>query len=151
MTLRRVATAALATAAASLLAAACSASSATSTATAKTGTVVAVGAENEYANVISQIGGKYVRVTAVESNPNTDPHSFEASASVSEVVGAAELVVQNGIGYDSYMDTHREGLAQLRAQGHQRAAPAAAARLHPEPAPVVLAGHHAGRGQGHRG
>ena len=98
MTLRRVATAALATAAASLLAAACSASSATSTATAKTGTVVAVGAENEYANVISQIGGKYVRVTAVESNPNTDPHSFEASASVSEVVGAAELVVQNGIG-----------------------------------------------------
>ncbi|MGH3396609.1 MAG: metal ABC transporter solute-binding protein, Zn/Mn family, partial [Streptosporangiaceae bacterium] len=109
MTLRRVATAALATATASLLAAACSASSATSTATAKTGTVVAVGAENEYANVISQIGGKYVRVTAVESNPNTDPHSFEASASVSEVVGAAELVVQNGIGYDSYMDTIEKG------------------------------------------
>jgi zinc/manganese transport system substrate-binding protein len=109
MTLRRVATAALATAAASLLAAACSASSATSTATAKTGTVVAVGAENEYANVISQIGGKYVRVTAIESNPNTDPHSFEASASVSEVVGAAELVVQNGIGYDSYMDTIEKG------------------------------------------
>ncbi len=105
MTLRRAATAALATATAGLLAAACSASSATSTATAKTGTVVAVGAENEYANVISQIGGKYVRVTAVESNPNTDPHAFEASASVSEVVGAAELVVQNGIGYDSYMDT----------------------------------------------
>ena len=76
MTLRRVATAALATAAASMLAAACSASSATSTATAKTGTVVAVGAENEYANVISQIGGKYVRVTAIESNPNTDPHTL---------------------------------------------------------------------------
>jgi zinc/manganese transport system substrate-binding protein len=109
MTLRRVATAALATATVSLLAAACSASSATSTATARTGTVVAVGAENEYANVISQIGGKYVRVTAVESNPNTDPHTFEASASVSEVVGAAELVVQNGIGYDSYMNTIEKG------------------------------------------
>jgi zinc/manganese transport system substrate-binding protein len=89
----------------SLLAAACSASSATSTATATTGTVVAVGAENEYANVIAQIGGRYVRVTAVESNPNTDPHSFEASASVSQTVGAAELVVQNGLGYDSFMDT----------------------------------------------
>ena len=151
MTLRRVATAALATAAASLLAAACSASSATSTATAKTGTVVAVGAENEYANVISQIGGKYVRVTAIESNPNTDPHSFEASASVSEVVGAAELVVQNGIGYDSYMDSIEKGSPNSDAQGRQRAAPAAAARLHPEPAPVVLAGHHARRGQGHRG
>jgi zinc/manganese transport system substrate-binding protein len=103
MPLRRVAAAVAATAAAATLAA-CSASSATSTATATTGTVVAVGAENEYANVISQIGGKYVRVTAVESNPNTDPHTFEASASVSQVVSAAELVVQNGVGYDSFMD-----------------------------------------------
>jgi zinc/manganese transport system substrate-binding protein len=73
--------------------------------TAEAGQIVAVGAENEYANVIAQIGGKYVRVTAVESNPNTDPHSFEASASVSQTVGAAELVVQNGLGYDSYMNT----------------------------------------------
>src|SRR5260370_1143732 len=78
-------------------------------ATAKTGTVVAVGAENEYANVISQVGGKYVRVTAIESNPGTDPHAFEASASVSRVVGAAELVVQNGLGYDSFMNTIESG------------------------------------------
>jgi zinc/manganese transport system substrate-binding protein len=103
MSLRRVVAAAAATAAATL--AGCSASSATSTATATTGTVVAVGAENEYANVIGQIGGKYVRVTAIESNPNTDPHTFEASASVSQVVSAAELVVQNGVGYDSFIDT----------------------------------------------
>jgi zinc/manganese transport system substrate-binding protein len=102
---RRAAALAAVAAAAGLLAAACSASSATSTATATTGTVVAVGAENEYASVISQIGGKYVRVTAVESNPNTDPHSFEASASVSQTVAAAELIVQNGLGYDSYMNT----------------------------------------------
>ncbi len=65
---------------------------------------MAVGAENEYANVISQIGGKYVHVTAIESNPNTDPHSFEASASVAQLVSSASLVVQNGIGYDSYMN-----------------------------------------------
>jgi zinc/manganese transport system substrate-binding protein len=104
---RRAAAVAVATVSASLLAA-CSAS-ATGTATARTGTVVAVGAENEYANVISQLGGKYVRVTAIESNPNTDPHSFEASASVSQVVGAAELVVQNGIGYDSFMNNIENG------------------------------------------
>ncbi len=41
-------------------------------------TIDAVGAENEYANIIEQIGGKYVKVTAIESNPNTDPHTFEA-------------------------------------------------------------------------
>ena len=88
--------------AAGLLATACSASSASPDAPG--GQVVAVGAENEYANVIGQIGGKYVRVTAIESNPNTDPHTFEASPSVAQAVGAAQLVVQNGIGYDTYMN-----------------------------------------------
>jgi zinc/manganese transport system substrate-binding protein len=88
---------------AALVAAGCSAHAADSPASAH-GRIVAVGAENEYANVISQIGGKYVRVTAIESNPNTDPHTFEASASVSQVVSAAQLVVQNGIGYDTYMN-----------------------------------------------
>ncbi len=68
------------------------------------GRIVAVGAENEYANVISQIGGKYVNVTAVQSNPNTDPHSFEASPNVAQAVSAARLVVQNGVGYDTYMN-----------------------------------------------
>jgi zinc/manganese transport system substrate-binding protein len=70
----------------------------------RTGQIAAVGAENEYANVISQIGGQYVSVTAIESNPNTDPHTFEASPSVAQVVGLARLVVQNGVGYDTFMD-----------------------------------------------
>jgi len=68
------------------------------------GQIIAVGAENEYANVISQIGGRYVAVTAIESNPNTDPHTFEASPSVAQEVSAARLVVQNGLGYDTYMN-----------------------------------------------
>jgi zinc/manganese transport system substrate-binding protein len=65
--------------------------------------ILAVGAENEYASVISQIGGRYVSVTAIMSDPNTDPHSFEASPRVAQTVGAARLVVQNGVGYDSFM------------------------------------------------
>jgi zinc/manganese transport system substrate-binding protein len=73
-------------------------------AAARKGQIVAVGAENEYANVISQIGGRYVAVTAIESNPNTDPHTFEASPSVASEVSAARLVVQNGVGYDTYMN-----------------------------------------------
>jgi zinc/manganese transport system substrate-binding protein len=86
-------------AAAVLLAAACSSASASAN-----GKITAVGAENEYANVIGQIGGKYVQVSAIESNPNTDPHSFEASPSVAQEVSGAQLVVQNGVGYDSYMN-----------------------------------------------
>jgi zinc/manganese transport system substrate-binding protein len=87
-----------------MLGAACSAGpGAVSTADSAT-TIVAVGAENEYANVIGQIGGKYVHVTAIESNPNTDPHTFEASAGIAQAVSSARLVVQNGLGYDTYMN-----------------------------------------------
>jgi zinc/manganese transport system substrate-binding protein len=68
------------------------------------GPILAVGAENEYANVISQIGGRYVTVRAIESNPNTDPHSFEASPSVANAVTSARLIVQNGVGYDTFMN-----------------------------------------------
>ncbi len=67
------------------------------------GTINAVGAENEYANAIEQIGGKYVKVTAIESNPNTDPHTYEASASTARAVSAASLLIENGVGYDTYM------------------------------------------------
>ena len=71
---------------------------------ARGGVISAVGAENQYANVISQIGGRYVSVTAIMSNPNTDPHTFEASPGVAQTVSAAKLIVQNGVGYDSFMN-----------------------------------------------
>jgi zinc/manganese transport system substrate-binding protein len=67
-------------------------------------TIDAVGAENEYANVIEQIGGSYVKVTGIESNPNTDPHTFEASPSVAQTVSAAGLLIENGVGYDTWME-----------------------------------------------
>jgi zinc/manganese transport system substrate-binding protein len=68
------------------------------------GVINAIGAENEYADVLSQIGGKYVQVSSVLKNPNTDPHSFESSPSVAEEVSTAQLIVQNGVGYDSFMN-----------------------------------------------
>jgi zinc/manganese transport system substrate-binding protein len=69
------------------------------------GKIVAIGAENEYADVIQQVGGKYVQASAVMSDPNTDPHTFEASAATGRLVNASQLVVQNGLGYDTFMDT----------------------------------------------
>jgi len=96
--------------AAALLASACSSSSSaaggsSTAAAASTAKIVAIGAENEYADVIGQIGGKYVSVSAIMSNPNTDPHTFEASPAVAREVSAAQLVVQNGVGYDTFMNT----------------------------------------------
>ena len=72
-------------------------------AVARPGTIAVVAAENEYGNVASQIGGTYVSVTSVESNPNTDPHTYEVSPSIAQDIGGAQLVIQNGIGYDNYM------------------------------------------------
>jgi len=72
--------------------------------------VRAVGAESQYANVIAQVGGRYVAVSAIMRNPNTDPHSFEASPSVARAVAGAQLVVQNGLGYDTFMQTIEDAL-----------------------------------------
>ncbi|HEV8063289.1 MAG TPA: zinc ABC transporter substrate-binding protein [Acidimicrobiales bacterium] len=86
---------------AALLLAACSNTPSAST---RPGVINAIGAENEYANVLSQIGGQYVQVSSILDNPNTDPHTFEASAQVAEEVSAAQLIVQNGVGYDGFMN-----------------------------------------------
>jgi len=68
-----------------------------------TGTITAVGAENEYADVIQQVGGTYVHAEAIMSNPDTDPHTFEASPSVAHAISQARLIVQNGAGYDDWV------------------------------------------------
>jgi len=80
-------------------------SSGRAVAAASGGKIIAVGAENQYADVISQVGGKYVTASGIMSNPNTDPHSFEASIAVAREVGNAQLIVQNGIGYDDFMNS----------------------------------------------
>jgi len=103
----RIAVLAGAAAALALAAAGCSSSSSSSGATdSANGTTVinAIGAENEYADVLSQIGGRYVHVSSILNNPNTDPHTFEASPQVAAEVSAAQLIVQNGVGYDTFMN-----------------------------------------------
>jgi zinc/manganese transport system substrate-binding protein len=91
---------------AAMLASACSSAAASGRTTDASGTTItAIGAENEYANVIQQIGGKYVQVSAIMSNPNTDPHTFEASPAVAREISAASLIVQNGVGYDTWATT----------------------------------------------
>jgi zinc/manganese transport system substrate-binding protein len=98
--------------AAVLLATACSSSPSSSGAAgggsasaASTSKIIAIGAENEYADVIGQVGGKYVQASAIMSNPNTDPHTFEASPAVARDLSNAKLIVQNGVGYDDWATT----------------------------------------------
>ncbi len=78
-------------------------------ASSKSGVISAIGAENEYANVLGQIGGRFVQVSSILNNPNTDPHTFESSPGVAAEVSAAQLIIQNGVGYDSFMNKIESG------------------------------------------
>jgi zinc/manganese transport system substrate-binding protein len=101
---RRVGRPALAGALAALaLAVAGCGGSSTADSPSSTAVINAVGAENEYANVLGQVGGRYVHVSSILDNPNTDPHTFEASAQVAQEVSSADLIVSNGVGYDSWI------------------------------------------------
>ena len=62
-----------------------------------------VAAENFYGDIAQQIGGPTVKVTSILSNPDTDPHLFEASPSVARSLSDAQIVIYNGIDYDPWM------------------------------------------------
>jgi zinc/manganese transport system substrate-binding protein len=67
------------------------------------GRVDAVAAENFYGDMARQIGGAHVAVTSILSDPDADPHLFEPGTRNGLAVSRAALVVQNGVGYDSFM------------------------------------------------
>ncbi|HEX4113316.1 MAG TPA: zinc ABC transporter substrate-binding protein [Stellaceae bacterium] len=62
-----------------------------------------VAAENFYGDVAQQIGGPWVAVTSILTNPDEDPHLFEASPSTARNLAAARIVVYNGAAYDDWM------------------------------------------------
>jgi zinc/manganese transport system substrate-binding protein len=62
-----------------------------------------VAAENFYGDLASQIGGTDVLVTSILSNPDEDPHLFEASPSVGRALSGARIVIYNGADYDPWM------------------------------------------------
>jgi zinc/manganese transport system substrate-binding protein len=62
-----------------------------------------VAAESVYGNIAAQIGGNDADVESVLTNPNADPHLFEAGSQTGLAVARAQLVVQNGLGYDAFM------------------------------------------------
>jgi len=75
-----------------------------SVATTASGTISVVAAENFYGDVAQQIGGKHVSVTSILSDPNVDPHEYESNVQNAIAVTNAHLVIENGDGYDAWMD-----------------------------------------------
>ena len=73
-------------------------------ATAAAAPIKVVAAENFYGDVAKQIGGDAVAVVSILSNPDQDPHLFEASPSVARNISDAAVVVFSGVDYDPWME-----------------------------------------------
>ena len=74
-------------------------------AAAQSGNVRIVAAENFYAEMARQIAGPDARIDGILSNPNQDPHDFEASPATARLIADASLVIYNGADYDPWMES----------------------------------------------
>jgi zinc/manganese transport system substrate-binding protein len=61
-----------------------------------------VAAENFWGSLVSQLGGNLTSVTSIVTDPNTDPHEYEANATDATLISNANLVIVNGVGYDDW-------------------------------------------------
>ncbi len=60
---------------------------------------------NVYADIAQTVGGDAVDVTPIIDDPSKDPHSYEATSQDQLKLSKADVVVQNGGGYDAFMTT----------------------------------------------
>jgi zinc/manganese transport system substrate-binding protein len=64
-----------------------------------------VASTNVYGDIARQIAGDVADVTSIITSAAQDPHSYEASAQDQLAIADADLVIHNGGGYDSFVDT----------------------------------------------
>jgi len=64
--------------------------------------ITVVAAENVWGSIAAQLAGSRARVSSIITNPNTDPHSYEAKPSDARAIATAGYVIVNGIGYDTW-------------------------------------------------
>lgn len=62
-----------------------------------------VAAENFYGAIAKELGGPYVKVISIISNPNQDPHLFSTSPSTAKALANANVIIYNGVDYDPWM------------------------------------------------
>ena len=67
------------------------------------GVVEVVASTSVYGDIVRSVGGGKVRVTSIINRTSQDPHSYEATTQDKLAVSKAELVVENGGGYDDFL------------------------------------------------
>jgi zinc/manganese transport system substrate-binding protein len=68
------------------------------------GAIKIVAAEDFYGNIAQQLGGDKVSVTSILTDPNVDPHEYESDVQDGIAVTNADIVIENGLDYDTWMD-----------------------------------------------
>jgi zinc/manganese transport system substrate-binding protein len=77
--------------------------------------ITVVASTNVYGDIVQQVGGDRVEVTSIITDPGQDPHSYEANTQNQLALSKARVVVENGGGYDDFVDT------MLKASGNTAA------------------------------
>ncbi|MEU1936308.1 metal ABC transporter solute-binding protein, Zn/Mn family [Streptomyces coeruleorubidus] len=95
---------ALLTGASLALLAGCGSSSDSADAESAPAKVPVVASTNVYGDIVRSIGADKVDVTSVISDPDQDPHSYEADTQNQLALSKAKVVVENGGGYDDFVD-----------------------------------------------
>ena len=67
------------------------------------GTVRVVASTDVWGSVASAIAGQHAQVTSIITDPSADPHEYEASARTRLAISRADVVIENGGGYDDFM------------------------------------------------
>jgi len=64
-----------------------------------------VASTDVYGDITKQIAGNDATITSIISDPDADPHSYEANTQNQLALSKADVVIENGGGYDDFVDT----------------------------------------------
>lgn len=62
-----------------------------------------VASTNVYGSIASSVAGDRASIVSIIDNPAQDPHSYEADARVQLELSRADIVIENGGGYDDFV------------------------------------------------
>lgn len=80
------------------------------------GAIAIVASTNVWGDIAQQIGGGSVSVVSIISDAAQDPHSYEANAQVQLALSKADVVIENGGGYDDFVGILLKGAGNNSAK-----------------------------------
>ncbi len=86
-------------------------------------TIQVVASTDVYGDLATTIGGAQATVTSIIDDPAKDPHEYQADARTQLAVSKAQVIIENGGGYDDFVDT------MISASGNTKASLINAVRL----------------------